>query len=92
MLEKITLIRNFFYRCFFIGVAFYLFTLIVWFGAKEPLISYVNGLFEINRHDTLMLMIYFISWMKGLNLYGFLIPALALHWTGYSLKREQAKK
>lgn len=90
MIDTIILIRNIFYRAFVIGLAFYIFTFVFWMLFKEWTINYAISLFAgITKHEIIMLMIYSISFMKAFTFYGFLIPAVALHWTGNTLKKEK---
>ena len=85
MSRNIVLIRNILYKCFLIG---YVLTIVVWIismqnWSADLTIKFFGG----SKHDVIQLFLYIISLMKLFNIYLFLIPALALHWTGYSLKK-----
>jgi len=91
MYENIIVLRNIFFRAFLIGLGFYFITVLTWLIGKEWLVSYAASLYEINRHDLLLLMINFIAWMKGILLMLFLVPTLALHWTAGTIKDNENK-
>ena len=88
MAENILLIRNILYRCFFIGVAGYILSILVWLGFHNGLVSLSVRFYGIGKQDLPLLMLYFFSLMKLLLLFLFLIPALALHWTGKVIKNQ----
>ena len=88
MTDIIILIRNIFYRTFLIGLAFYLVSIVFWLIAKDSAAGIMSAMFGVSRQDIYQLTIYFIGWMKGIIFIFFLIPALALHWTGNVLKEK----
>lgn len=87
MLETMILIRNIFYKLFLIGFIFYIFTAMLLLFNNEWVINYIVNTFHITGHEVNLLIAYFIGWTKMIIILFFLIPALALHWTGHSLKR-----
>lgn len=91
MIENVILVRNILYRCFVISIAFYLLSALFYFFHHSWTINLIVDLFKITNQNASVLMLYFILLMRMFILFVFLIPALALHWTGYSLKKKISK-
>ena len=89
MLEKIILIRNIFYKCFLISFVHFIFASLFYMFNKEWAANFSANLYNINKHDFYLILIYFLGWMKMFIFYVFLVPALALHWTAFNLKKDQ---
>lgn len=87
MLENIILIRNIFYKFFFIGFIFYIFTAMILLFNNEWVINLIIHYYNLTRPEINVLVANFVGWTKMIIIYLFLIPALGLHWTGHSLKR-----
>lgn len=87
MIDTIIVIRNLFYRCFALGILFYLLTILIYHFEQQWSINIVSGFFKVNKQFISVIAVYFFGWMRMINVFSFLIPALALHWTGYSLKK-----
>lgn len=88
MLEKIILIRNIFYKLFFIGFLFYVFTVVFFLLNNVWAVNIIVNNFHMIRAEVYFLIAYFIGWAKMVLIMFFLMPALALQWTGYSLKED----
>lgn len=89
MLEKIIIVRNVFYKCFLISLVYFIFVVLFYIFNKEWAANYSSNLYNISKENLYLLIVYFIGWMKIFTFYVFLVPALALHWTVYMLKKEQ---
>ncbi|OGH96668.1 MAG: hypothetical protein A2039_04630 [Candidatus Melainabacteria bacterium GWA2_34_9] len=89
MLEKIILIRNIFYKCFLISFVYFIFVSLFYMFNKEWAANLSVHLYNLNKENFYLFIIYFIGWMKMFTFYVFLVPALALHWTANVLKKEQ---
>lgn len=89
MLENIILLRNIFYKFFFIGLIFYIFTAIILLFNNEWVINFIIHFYNLTRPEIYVLVASFIGWTKMIIVYLFLVPALGFHWTGYSLKMAQ---
>ena len=89
MLEQIIVIRNILYKCFLISLIYYIFVLFFYMLNKDWAANLSVSLYHLNTENFYLLLIYFIGWMKMFTFYVFLVPALALHWTAYQLKKEQ---
>lgn len=87
MLEQIILIRNIFYKCFLISFVYYIFVAVFYMFNTEWAVKFSTGLYHISKENLYLLIVYFIGWMKIFTFYVFLVPALALHWTSYMLKK-----
>jgi hypothetical protein len=88
MIENIRLIRNIFYRCFAIGLLTFILIILLYHFEKTWVISLVASFTETSKQEVNLLLVYFIGWTRMFILYVFLIPALALHWTGHELKQK----
>lgn len=86
MLENIILIRNIFYKIFLIAFLFYIFSVVFFQLYNVWAINYVGTMFNITSNESSFLIAYFLGWMKTISLMFFLVPALALHWTGHNIK------
>ncbi|HBG49646.1 MAG TPA: hypothetical protein DDW90_09135 [Cyanobacteria bacterium UBA9971] len=89
MLEKIILIRNLFYKCTLISFVYFIFVSLFYMFNKEWAANFSANLYNINNENFYLILIYFLGWMKIFTFYVFLVPALALHWTAYKLKKDQ---
>lgn len=89
MLEKIILIRNIFYKLFFMGFLFYVFTAVFLLLNNVWAVNIIINNFHLIRAEAYFLIAYFIGWAKMIVILFFLFPALALHWTGNCLKKSQ---
>lgn len=91
MLETVILIRNIFYKFFFIGLILYIFTAVIFLFHNEWVINLITNIYHITRPEIYLLITYAIGWSKMITIFLFLIPALGLHWTGHNLKKIKAK-
>lgn len=89
MLEKVILIRNIFYKLFFMGFLFYVFTAAFLLLNNTWTVNIIVNNFHLIRPEAYFLIAYFIGWAKMIIILFFLFPALALHWTGHSIKNSQ---
>lgn len=89
MLENIIIIRNLFYKFFFIGFIFYIFTAMLLLFYNEWVINLIIHIYNLTIPQINLLIAFFIGWTKMIIIFLFLIPAIGLHWTGNSLKRAQ---
>ena len=89
MLENIILIRNIFYKLFLLGFLFYIFSIMFLLLNNEWSIHIITNTFHISRAETNFLIADFVGWSKMFLVFFSLLPALALHWTGHSLKTKR---
>lgn len=87
MLETIILMRNIFYKFFFIGFLLYVFTATMCLFHNEWLINLIIHIYHLTRPEIYLIIAYAIGWSKMITIFFFLIPALGLHWTGHNLKK-----
>ena len=90
MLETVIVIRNVFYRCFFISLGFFLFSIIFYLLFNDFAVSMNANIFAIEETEVYLVVYNFFGWMKLIILNLFLIPALALHWTANRLAKGQS--
>lgn len=91
MLEKIIIFRNLFYKAFLISLVYYIFVALIYIFQKDWAMHITMRFYDVNKESLSLLILYFIGWMKMFTFYIFLVPALALHWTGNCLKKAQKK-
>lgn len=81
MKEKLTIVRNFLYRFFLIGIVLnILFQLLVLFIGGKSLLE-VSRILELPPFYLTELLIVTIASIRAILIYFILCPALALHWT-----------
>lgn len=86
--EQIVLIRNIFYKCFFIGLLFLITAAVIYFPSKLIIAQTYQNIFGINAEAYYNMWAAFVGLIKTILIFFFLVPALALHWTGCRCKDE----
>lgn len=89
MFENVILIRNIFYRCFFISFGLLLFSTVMVLLFKDFIIGFHAGLFNTGEVEIGIILYTVLGNMKIMIFNLFLVPALALHWTGNKLEKGQ---
>jgi hypothetical protein len=84
--EKIILLRNFFFRCFVIGVLIAILFLILTFALWSTWEGLVIHLFALDEKDVGRIVVEFFTQIRIVLIFFFLVPTLALHW---SAKKQQ---
>lgn len=87
MLDNVILVRNIFYKCFLIGVLFVLIAFLLYMFNPDFVVGMVEKYYKLDaKESTILLSAYFIL-ARMILLFFMLVPALALHWTSWSLKK-----
>lgn len=89
MLENIILIRNIFYKLFLMGLIFYVLAVVLLVFNNAWVMNTIMNTFHLAPTEINFLIAYFIGSSKMIIILFFLFPALALHWTGYNLKKAE---
>lgn len=85
--EKLILLRNIFYKCFFIGVFFLLMAGLLYLPCKCYVASIYQTAFGLDINAYQHFWVFFIGQIKTILIFLFLIPALALHWSAAVYKK-----
>lgn len=88
MLEKVTFMRNLFYRGFLIALAIYIVTCLLVLFFKDFSYSMVLNYFNITKEQINIITIAYMGMFKFFIMFFFLIPAFTLHWTENILKNQ----
>lgn len=88
--ENLVVLRNIFYKCFFIGLIF----AIIAAGLYYPCKCLVVTLYHTNigiRWDIYSAMwVLFVGLIKTIIVFLFLVPALAIHWAAHCYKKKHS--
>jgi len=84
--ENLIIVRNIFYKCFFIGLFFLILASIIYMPCKCFLAEIYTGIFGINIETYYNLWVIYIGLIKTILVFLFLVPALAIHWVSKSFK------
>lgn len=88
--ENLTVARNVFYKCFFIGLLFLIAAAFLYLPCK----CYVARLYQaglgISASTYYNLWAGFVGLIKTILIFLFLTPALAIHWVEYDYKKKHS--
>ena len=84
--EKLIILRNIFYKCFFIGLMFLAFAALIYLPCKCYVANVYQGMFGIDINAYQNMWAAFVGLIKTILIFLFLVPALAIHWTAARLK------
>ncbi|MDD3012264.1 MAG: hypothetical protein PHC34_00990 [Candidatus Gastranaerophilales bacterium] len=87
MLDNVILVRNIFYKCFLIGFVCTIFSFLFYLFNPDFLIGMMKTYYKIEAKDVAVMIGYYFIFVRIALIYFMLIPALALHWTSYILKK-----
>lgn len=79
--ENLTIIRNIFYKCFFIGLIFLVIAAILYLPCKCVIANIYQTGFGITSTAYYNMWASFVGLIKTILIFLFLTPALAIHWT-----------
>jgi len=86
--ETIILLRNIHYKCFFIGLLFLILAGLAYLPCECIVANAYQHILGISPETYHNMWANFIGLIKTILIFFFLVPALALHWTGATLKNE----
>ncbi len=86
--ENLIVLRNIFYKCFFIGLIFLIIATLIYMPCKCILANFYQINLGISTEVYYNLWVGFVGLIKTILIFLFLVPALAIHWTvrGYIKK------
>lgn len=79
--EKLTIVRNILFSCFFIGVIFLILAAILYMPCKCVIANIYQTSFGINLDSYQNMWVLFVGLIKTILIFLFLVPALAVHIT-----------
>lgn len=84
----LTILRNIFYKCFFVGVLFLILAALLYMPCK-CLVSnlYQTGL-GIGTQTYYDMWVSFVGLIKTILIFLFLVPAIAIHWAAHEYKKK----
>lgn len=77
--EKLILLRNIFYKCFFIGLLFFVLAILLYMPCKCFLANLYQKGFGIPVSVYYNMWVSFLGLIKTILVFLFLVPALAIH-------------
>ena len=86
--EIIILLRNIHYKCFFIGVIFLILAGLAYLPCKCVVANAYQHILGISSETYYYMWANFVGLIKTIIIFFFLVPALALHWTGATLENK----
>ena len=86
--ENLLILRNIFYKCFFIGLIFLIIAMLVYLPCKCHLANFYQQNFEISAELYSAMWISFVGMIKIILIFLFLVPALAIHSVLHVYRRE----
>jgi hypothetical protein len=86
--EKLILLRNIFYKCFFVGLFFLIAAILLYMPCKCFLANFYQIKLGIPTNVYYNMWAGFIGLIKTILIFLFLVPAIAIHWA----TKEHSKK
>lgn len=81
--ENLAILRNIFYKCFFIGLFFLILATLLYMPCKCMIANLYQTVFGISANAYYILWVSFVGLIKTILVFLFLVPALAIHWVSY---------
>ena len=88
MKEQLIIIRNIFYKCFFIGVFFLILAFLLYMPCKCIVPNIYQIEFGISAETYSNLWVGFLGLIKTILVFLFLTPAIALHWATFEYSKK----
>ncbi|MDD3436782.1 MAG: hypothetical protein PHC64_06505 [Candidatus Gastranaerophilales bacterium] len=87
--ENLIILRNIFYKCFFIGLLFLIIAAVIYMPCRCFLANFYQTYLGINTTTYYNMWVSFIGLIKTILIFLFLVPALAIHWTSCCKKNQE---
>lgn len=87
--EVIKIVRNVFYKCFFVGLIFLIVAAAIYLPSKLFIAETYQTIFGISESAYQNMWAGFIGIIKTILIFFFLVPALAMHWTVCKCKKDK---
>lgn len=85
-LENLIILRNIFYKCFFIGLFFLVAAIILYMPCKCFVANLYQSGIGISTQTYYDMWVSFVGLIKTILIFLFLVPALAIHWVGHEYR------
>ena len=89
--ENLIIMRNIYYKCFFIGLFFLIVAGLIYLPCKCYVSNLYQTSFGISSAAYNNLLVGFVGLIKTILVFLFLTPALALHWVGHEYKKKHSE-
>ena len=86
--ETLIILRNIFYKCFFIGLFFLILAAVLYLPCECYIANLYHNAFGIDIGVYHNLWAIFIGLIKTILVFLFLVPALAIHWVSADYNRK----
>ena len=87
--EILIILRNIFYKCFFIGLIFLALAAIIYWPCQCYVAKVYNSIFGIDITAYNNMWASFVGLIKTILIFLFLTPAIAIHWTSHNYKKRK---
>lgn len=88
--EKLIIVRNILYKCFFIGLIFLIIAAALYYPCKCAVMNLYHANLIITSEIYTAMWILFIGLIKTIIVFLFLVPALAVHWVAHCYKKKHS--
>ena len=89
--ENLIIMRNIYYKCFFIGLFFLIVAALIYLPCKCYLANFYQFNLGIRADVYYNMWVGFVGLIKTILVFLFLTPALALHWVGHEYKKKHSE-
>lgn len=86
--ENLIILKDIFYKCFFIGLFFLVLATILYMPCKCFLAELYQSGFGIEQETYYNMWVSFVGLIKTILIFFFLVPALAIHWVSRSYNKK----
>lgn len=86
--ENLTIARNIFYKCFFVGLFFLVIAALLYMPCKCVVADIYQKGFGISAQTYYNLWVGFVGLIKTILIFLFLVPALAIHWVLHEYRKK----
>ncbi len=81
--ENLIILRNIFYKCFFVGLFFLIIAAIIYLPCKCFVANLYHNSLGISTENYYNMWANFIGLIKTILIFLFLVPAIAIHWVSH---------
>lgn len=79
--DKLIILRDIFYKCFFIGLIFLFLAALIYLPCECYVANTYKAFLGLSVNTYHVLWVFFVGIIKTILVFLFLVPALAIHWT-----------
>lgn len=85
--ETLIIVRNIFYKCFFIGLLFLILAALIYLPCRCFVANVYRIGFGIPENVYYNMWVSFVGLIKTILIFFFLVPAVAIHWVSYDYSK-----